>query len=526
MNTWRSRGFAAAAIIVFQSTHAQAQWSADPAVNVAIGDKPGEQVQPKVKPTADGGCFISWFDNTAGGYDVYIQRLDRQGVEQTAHNGVLVADRSLSSTQDYGLAVDANDRALIGYRDDRFGGIQVGANLVSSSGQLLWGPNGVLVTNTAEFIGNIKVAATSDGNYVVAWTQGSNLRRQKLDPNGNVLWAAGGMFEAPPASNSDLICDAQASDNGGVIVSWSRNPSRFLHAQKYDASGAAVWNGGNPVVVFNGSSLQFGFFPAFVTDGAGGAVFGWYETGGTRNGYVQRVDAAGAEVFPQNGVACSTLTGSQGRISASVAYAVATNEIFLYWTEVSLPVQSLWGVYGQKFNGTTGARLWSDSAKVLVPMSGAQPSFVTGLADNSGNSMAFWFSQSGSSLLMGARLDTAGNLVWGGTPIQVASTLSGKTRLSAALSPCQQALITWSDARNDANDIYAQNLRQSGTGGNNIAGNVVAPTSVNVADLLAVIANWGSCSSSEGCAADIAPLDCPDGNINVADLLMVIFNWG
>jgi len=226
-------------------------------------------------------------------------------------------------------------------------------------------------------------------------------------------------------------------------------------------------------------------------------------------------------------MACSTVTGTKGRISASVAYSASTNAIFLYWIDVTLPVQSAWGVYAQKFDGGTGARLWTDAGRELVPMGANQPSFLNGVCDDAGNSMAFWFSQAGSALVMGARLDGAGNVLWGGTPIQVCSTSSSKSRLAASLSNCDHALLAWSDSRNDSGDIFAQNVRQNGTGGNNAApGNVVPPVAVNVADLLAVIVSWGACNSPEGCATDIAPLDCPDGNVNVADLLMVIANWG
>ena len=44
-----------------------AQWSNDPAINLSIADRSGEQVQPKMVPTTDGGFYISWFDNSTGG---------------------------------------------------------------------------------------------------------------------------------------------------------------------------------------------------------------------------------------------------------------------------------------------------------------------------------------------------------------------------------------------------------------------------------------------------------------------------
>jgi hypothetical protein len=53
-------------------------------VNLGVAVKPGEQVQPKVRATPDGGCWVSWFDNDPNGnppfgYDVYLQRLSEYG---------------------------------------------------------------------------------------------------------------------------------------------------------------------------------------------------------------------------------------------------------------------------------------------------------------------------------------------------------------------------------------------------------------------------------------------------------------
>ena len=40
----------------FAAAPAMAQWSSDPANNLKIADRSGEQVQPKVAPAPDGGA--------------------------------------------------------------------------------------------------------------------------------------------------------------------------------------------------------------------------------------------------------------------------------------------------------------------------------------------------------------------------------------------------------------------------------------------------------------------------------------
>lgn len=57
------------------------------------------------------------------------------------------------------------------------------------------------------------------------------------------------------------------------------------------------------------------------------------------------------------------------------------------------------------------------------------------------------------------------------------------------------------------------------TGSDSIQGDVNCDGTVNVTDILAVVAQWGSCDTP--CNEDIVP----DGDVNVVDLLQVIGNW-
>ena len=101
-----------------------------------------------------------------------------------------MAKLTLSSTEDYGLAADAGGNALLAFLDDRKdpNNPQVTAAKMSPSGQPLWGASGVAMTFDPGFHADPKIAATSDGNIVVAWTTDSDVVLQKLDANGHPLW--------------------------------------------------------------------------------------------------------------------------------------------------------------------------------------------------------------------------------------------------------------------------------------------------------------------------------------------------
>ncbi len=447
-----------------------AAWSDDPAANLAIADDSGDQVQAKVVATTDGGCYVSWFDNATGGYDVYLQRLDINGDEQWAHNGVLVADRGFSSTQDYGLAIDTAGNALLAFRDDSSGSEQIAAAKVAPDGTLEWG-GAIQLTATTAFVAAPKIAGTSDGNLVVAWTEDTNVVVNKLDPAGTPLWASA-VSLGPTGVGSFMLSDLQAAEQGKVIVSWVFAPQfmgpNHLWAQKLaSADGALLWPSTHVQVYDEASgSLQMGNFPYFITDHAGGAVFAWYTTSPLQC-RVQRILSGGTEAFAHNGVEAAT-TASQIRVSPNVAFNPTTQEIFLAWREQN-QTQSQSGVNAQKFSAN-GTRQWTDSGKVLVALAANEISWVTVLPWDTGavvtwvETLAF-----GNQPVHASRLDSAGDPLWSPAVIDLATSATATSRFSGALSSSGFAIYVWSDGESGgSSDIYGQNLNRNGTLGPSI----------------------------------------------------------
>jgi hypothetical protein len=439
-----------------------AQWSSDPLTNLPLADKAAnDQVQPKLRPLTNNGWYVSWFDSDPTtpppiGYDVYFQRLDRGGVEQFAHDGVLIADLGNSSTEDYGLDIDTAGNALLAFLDTReSSNQQVTAARMSPTGQPLWGALGIQLTRDNSFHAAPKIAGTSDGGIVVAWTSDSTVVLQKLNSAGRHLWGSGKVLSAPGYNYS--LADLRAADRGSVIVSWVRDQgfgtNRNIEAMKFSSEGRPLW-GKTPVVVFDGGSLQFGNFPGFIPDGKGGAVFGWYSSSPSLQCYAQHIRADGSEAFPHNGAVAST-DASRIRVEPSVSYRAATDETFLFWTEED-SLQVFNGVYGQKFDGT-GNRKWGQAGLVILPLGTDSQIFVTSVHAGSG-ALVFWVDQPSfsSATIQAMALDQQGNTVCPQFP--VSSLSASKAGLAAGIVPSGLAALAWQDYRNGNSSIYIQNV--------------------------------------------------------------------
>lgn len=466
-----------------------AQWSADPADNLVVADRDGGQAQPKIVPTADGGFYVSWFGPFSEGFDIYLQRLDVDGVAQWQDDGVLLADRNFSSTQDYGLGIDASGNGLLAYRLEDGDNIpQVAVSRVAADGTPLWGVPGIIVSNDPGGASSPRVSGTGDGGILVAWSASDGpIVVQKLDADGNPLWAPGGV-SLPLPSGAFFLADLHGDADGNAIVSGSAQLSFFdrrLWAQKLAAAdGASLW-GADPIEVFDGSdgALQLGNFPPFLPDGAGGAVFCWYQVSGIDDATirVQHIDAAGVAAFPQNGVEVST---SDHQLTApSASWDSANGDIYVAWHEEYSPTPTTraFGAFAQRIDAS-GARLWGDTGAELVALAeDVYPTQLRTLAVGDGAIFA-WAANSYPSPMPihAARLDANGDFAWPGDIIDLKTTADADTsRLAGALSSADFAAYVWSDGSDgglDYGKIKAQNVDFDGMLG------PVGPTDVVFAD--------------------------------------------
>ena len=441
-----------------------AQWPTGTSTHLAVADAASDQGQPKMVVAPDGGVWISWFDGIASGWDVRVQRLDPFGVEVFAHQGVLVADRSFSSTQDYGLATDAQGYALLAYRSDVGGSTEVYASKVAPDGALLWGAGGVPLTTGAGFVAAPKIVATVDGGAIVAWTENNETRLQRLDAMGAPVWA--GPTVLSPGAGAYFLADLQPSGDGAIVSvvhqTGGFTSPRHLKAQRIDGTGALSW-GSSPVDIFTGGSLQFGNFPAFVPDGSGGAVFAWYSSSPSLQAFAQRVDALGSPMWSAGGVPVATTAGRL-RTSPHVAFDAADQSTYVVWTELN-GSQSQRGVAAQRFDGT-GNRLWTNDGSQVVPLGSDDIQQTRVLIDGQGTGVQLAWNAApsfGQDQYLGVHLTLTG--VPNFSTYSIASAPSSKADLAVARTATHQAVYAWSDDRTDGGDILVQSFHVLGLPG-------------------------------------------------------------
>ena len=489
----------AVALVAFT---ASAQWSADSTENIQICDLSGDQVLPKIVSTSDGGCFISWFDQRSGDYCLYLQRLDYQGVPQFPENGILVSDHTqMTWLVDYSMAVDNEDNAVIAFSDIRSAAedLDVSVYKISSSGDFLWGSDGINLSDTTEtgFEPNPVIAVTGENNCVFAWgkqTSESFLVFQKLSPEGTRLWGDWGisMTDAEADLSVPILIPSGADS---VIAMWRRSTGTYpmtvthLYTDMFDVSGNGIW-GDSPVLIYDSGAITPWNNPEMISDGLGGAVCSWYDAPSLSefNVWVQHLDSAGNMLYPMNGAQASTNSSDRLHMNPSAGIDPATGETWAFWVETN-GNQDQWGLYGQMFN-SSGARQWTDSGLELIPLGNQQIGFVQTSVDEYGIFVSFFINSSATSFKV-LRLSFDGTVIWGPVTIS-AGSLGGKDDPVSCAGYDGSLVFSWTDNRIDAG-IYAQNLKQDGSMGQFMGTGGDSPSS----GLLLSVSPNPSCGNAE-----------------------------
>lgn len=494
-----------------------ADWSTDPAVNTPVAVAANDTVQPKVVEGPDGGCYVSWFDNRTGGYDVYLQRFDRDGNPMWTENGILIADLANSSTQDYGLCADGVGGCALAFLDTRFGGVKVTATRVDENGVQVWGDNGRQMVGAGASQNSPRISLSADGAIIVGWTDSSSTGLHRFALDGTPAWAAPVFLTVSGAGLT--LADLKPGDGTSVIVSMVRATgfagAKTLRAQKVDATGALLW-GAAHVTVFSTGSLQFGNFPTFLSDGAGGAVFAWYTTGPLQS-WAQRVNAAGAIQWGTNGVAVTTTTTKE-RTAPSVAFDPASQTTYVGWLDHT-PNSSLYGTAAQAFD-SAGNRLWGVNGATLLA---TQSNFGTREmeAEVLNGKGTFFFVRDtafNNGTLFAASLNRDGTPTWRGTNVTLGANAVGYSRLET-LSFGDHVVGIWQDTRNGNEDLFGDSILPDGTLGVPAAaltGDINGDGTVDASDLAILLGAWGGTGD-----ADLNG----DGTVDALDLAILLGAW-
>jgi hypothetical protein len=352
---------------------------------------------------SDGGTgFITtWTDYRSGSADVYAQHILVTGVADPAWpvNGRAVCSATLDQYAS-GISADGAGGAILSWSDLRVSGnsYDIYAQHVLASGAVdpAWPVDGRALCIQPGIENTPLNVSDGAGGAIVLWTDNrvagsSDIYAQRVLASGAVdpAWPVDGRAVCTAAGTQSF--SAAISDGaGGAFISWSDGrpgtTGTDLYAQHLLVSGVVDPNwptDGRGVCTAAG----FQYWPAMVSDGAGGMVIAWmdYRSGGY-DIYAQHVYSTGASdpAWPVDGRALCLAAGDQ---YYPVAVSDGLGGAIVSWWDLR---SGTYDVYAQHVlpGGAVDGTWPTDGRAVSVP-DGAQNS-VAIVSDGAGGAILAW----------------------------------------------------------------------------------------------------------------------------------------
>lgn len=452
-------------IFLLFSFNVSAQWSGDSTVNNPISTASGYQNAPTIVSDGLGGAIITWQDSRNGNSDIYAQRIDASGVVQWTADGVAISSASSSQVRP-NIVSDNSGGAIISWEDSRNGNFDLYAQRIDASGIAQWTADGVAISTASNLQSWPTIASDGSGGAIISWQDdyyNPRIYAQRINVNGVVQWTANGVAISTVANSYYPVI---VSDNsGGGIITWSdfRNGTNHdIYAQRINASGGVEWPA-NGVPICTASLTQSG--QTILSDGSGGAIIAWSDLRGSwmqqNDVYAQRINASGIVDWPVNGVPISTIAGTDQRAFGIVSDG--SGGVIISWLDsrsgIGYP-----DIYMQRIDGYGVAQWVANGVQIYI--SANENSAYHGIvSDGSGGAIITWHDDHNNTHIYAQRVNTSGVVQWtaNGVLISTVSINQQFTYPKIISNDSEGAIITWGDARNGNQDIYAQRVRSDGS---------------------------------------------------------------
>lgn len=422
-----------------------------------------QQIYPMVVSDGSGGAIIAWQDSRGSDFNIYVQRINANGVAMWLPNGVAMCTAAGNQLTPQIIA-DGSGGAIVAWYDFRNGtDNNIYARRVSNLGVPQWTADGVAVCTAPDDQTNPLLAPDGSGGAIIVWDDSRNgfdynSYVQRINSAGTALYTADGVGVCLAAGNQ-FLTSLVPNGTGAAIMVWYDYRNGFdsdVYAQRVNSIGGVTWAAdGLGVCTASGDQDS----PCAVSDGSGGAIVAWTDlrSGLSYDVYAQHVDAAGTIAWAANGLSVCNATGNQ---TAPGITTDGSDGAIFSWQDTRTATAD---IYAQRMSGAGATQWTANGVSVCSAIAGQDHPVLT--SDGSGGAIIVWNdARNGNPDIFAQRLNASGGSVWtsGGEPVVDATAKQASPALAGVSGG--GAIFAWQDFRNDnKGDIYATRLTGSGS---------------------------------------------------------------
>jgi hypothetical protein len=431
------------------------EWTLD---GVPVCVEPATQWYPQIVSDASGGAVITWEDKRSGFYDIYAQKLDRNGNPAWQINGISICNAPDNQQYCQIASCDAGS-FVVAWQDYRNGNADIYAQKIDQTGRILWKTNGEIVCNVAN--NQEKPQLVGGSNSIIVWTDfrngtgNSDIFCQKISSDGKPLWNQFGVAVCETNGNQSdpkAVSDA----DGGAFVAWTdrRNSSTGIFSRRMNKDGKALWVPDGKTIANTNINAEF---PQIALLNNGNAVIVWQDRRhGGLDVYVQGVSQAGTALWANNGMEVAFAFGSVSQQKPRVIRCGKDGYIIVFEDYRN----GYSNIHAQKINNK-GALLWDRESVQVCNFESNQLNPEVAY-DDEGGAIVVWEDMRGTtSNIYAQRMDSYGNRLWDENGILICQSVGEKLNPKVVRDSAGGAIIAWQDA--SKNNIYIQRIDKNGS---------------------------------------------------------------
>lgn len=198
------------------------------------------QNKPDVEVDSNGYIYVVWTDNRSGDEDIYIQKLNSNGVNVWGSDKRVNLETN-GNQNSSSIAIDTDDNIYVVWTDARNGDDGIYIQKLNSNGDRLWVLDKRVNVETYSNQHSPKITIDGDDNIYVVWTDNRNINNnsnediylQKLDSDG-LKYSRDYRINVNNDPSSQNSVDITMNGNYPIIV-WSdnRNDNRDVYFSKF-----------------------------------------------------------------------------------------------------------------------------------------------------------------------------------------------------------------------------------------------------------------------------------------------------
>lgn len=474
----------------------QVRWERD---GVHINNNKIYNQAPYIVSDGYGGAIIVWKENKWE-YAVKAQRIDSNG------NLLWNPEKEIINlpTGDQGwpkIIASGVDNFIIDWIDDRNGNIDIYAQKIDINGNDLWALNGVPVVDAPNSQGGyyqegLKFMPDSYGGAFFAWEDSRNVSGnynvdiyvQRINSNGVRQWGAdlNGLQASDDSSDPrrQHMPDITSDGYGGFIVAWAdcineestgcNGPTwpgglnaSDVYVNRFTLSGSKPW-----AIINNGNGIKIkekAFAPAIVSTsdigglGEPGAIITFGRDGPDKNNIFGIKSSDGSIVWQQK------ITTNSEWYGEGVIRAVSDGEGGMVAVYRGQP--AAWHTVQAQRVDKNGNILWGALNGLIIRQDTSAFGNTQLVLSGDGKFIVTWYDErdnSANSRIYAQKIDKEGSIVWPTNGVAL-SLASGAKQCCPQIASDMTggAIVTWEDARGavDSGDdeIYAQRVTDAST---------------------------------------------------------------